>query len=78
MIEYKVNRKDPVAKVYVETEGTTEELADDIGNLIHSIYEQGKELAGQEFADEFKAIIQSYVADDGPVWMSHAELMKEE
>lgn len=78
MIKYKVNRKDPVASLHVETEGTIEELADDIGNLIHTIYEQCKELVGQEIADAFKEVIQSYVADDGPVWMSHDELMKED
>lgn len=68
--------KDRKAPVSVEVEGTIEEIVDDIGNLTHTLYwslvEQGPELA-----EAFKDAIQSIFADEGSVWMTREELLKE-
>lgn len=76
MIEAKVNLRERENNVSVKIRGTKEELADDVGEVIHACYNIIK---GQnpEDAAKFKTIIQGIVADDGTAWTPPAELMKE-
>lgn len=77
MIKCYVNKNDHNEKASVEANGTIEEIVDDIGNLTHTLYwslvEQGPELA-----EAFKDAIQSIFADEGSVWMTREELLKED
>ena len=68
------NRKRPVS---VEAEGTIEEIVDDIGNIVHSLYHHLKE-GDLETAEEFKDGIKDIFADEGPAWMTREELLKED
>ena len=77
MLKCNVNKKARGMKVSVEAYGDAEELTDDIGNIIHSLYWYIKD-GDPEMAEEFKEILQGNLADDGVVWKPLAELMKEE
>ena len=77
MLKCYLNKKAHGAKVSVEAYGDLEELTDDIGNIIHTLYWHIKD-GDPEMAEEFKKILQDYVADDGVAWKSRSELMKEE
>ncbi len=77
MIKCYVNKNDTADKASVEANGTIEEIVDDIGNITHTLYFHLME-QGPELADAFKEAIMLLFADDGPAWMTHEELMKED
>lgn len=68
------NRK---ASVSVEVVGTIEEIVDDIGNVVFTLYHHMKE-DNPETAEKFKDGIQYIFADKGPAWMTREELLKED
>ena len=76
MIKCYVNKHDHNEKASVEANGTIEEIVDDIGNITHALYFQLME-QGPELAEAFKEAIMLIFADDGSVWMTHEELLKE-
>ena len=69
--------KDRKAPVSVEVEGTVEEIVDDIGNIVHTLYHHLKK-GDPETAEEFKEGIQDIFADEGPAWMTREQLLKED
>lgn len=77
MIKCYVNKHDPNEKASVEANGTIEEIVDDIGNITHTLYFSLME-QGPELAEAFKEAIMLIFADDGSVWMTREELLKED
>lgn len=76
MIKCYANKHDPVKKVSVDADGTIEEIADDIANITHAIYDELKKYDSRT-ADEFKSIILGIFAVEGTAWMTHEELLEE-
>ena len=74
MIKCYVNKHGHTDKRIVEAEGTVGEIANDIGNLTHTIYHHIKE-NDAEGAEVFKEVIQEIFAVGGTVWMTHEELL---
>ena len=76
MLYCRVNRNNPTNKISVEADGTIDEIANDIGNLVRTLYFSIK-ADYPESADTFKSVIQGIIQDDSSVWMTDAELMRE-